>query len=191
VLGIPDIIKKGYSAMDIRYLLLSVHYRTNLKFSFEQLDLARKSRLKIVEWMEWIEKEIVRPGIDAKKKDAATQKYIDEFVAAMDMDLNTSGALAAIHELMNHTYAAHQKSGAAWAPDVEGLKRFLTLARQTFGCFASEAVSVPADVQKLFDARALARKNKDFKASDTLRDQIAALGWSVRDEASGQVLKKM
>jgi cysteinyl-tRNA synthetase len=54
--------------------------------------------------------------------------------------------------------------------------------------FEPEASAVPPEIQALLDARALARKNRDWATSDKLRDELAALGWEVKDTKEGQVL---
>lgn len=185
VLSIPDIIAKGYSPLDVRFYFLSVHYRTNLKFSFDGLDNARKARLKIVEWMENVQN--AKPGISAKVLVAGVQVFQDQFQHAMDEDLNTSGALAEIFNAMNSYYSASPF-------DQDELNQFLAFiqkVRDTFGCFEPEAMSIPADVQTLLDARALARQNKDFKESDRLRDEMKKLGYEVRDTGAEQVVKKL
>lgn len=192
VLSIPDILAKGFSALDIRYYFLSVHYRTNLKFSFEGLESARKVRLKIVEWMETFAadaafavphpKGVTDPAIESARK---------EFKDAMDSDLNTPGSLAPVFTLMNHYYALRTKKTPLYKEDVRGLEEFLGIVRTTFGCFESVAAAVPADVTALLAEREQARASKDFKASDRLRDEIKDLGYEVRDAAGKQTVKKL
>ncbi len=67
VLTIPTIIEKGYSALDLRFYLLSVHYRTNLKFSWEGLDNAKIARRKIVEWMGDTERAVKKLAADIEE----------------------------------------------------------------------------------------------------------------------------
>ena len=185
VLGIPDIVEKGYSPMDLRYLLLSVHYRTNLKFSFENLDAARKSRLKILEWM---------TVVDTTMPTASTISHgisesIHHFKEAMDSDLNTSGAIADIFSVMNLFY---KNSGAGvLESELHEYAAFISMVRRTFGCFEPEALSIPSEIQSLLDKRMAARNNKNFSESDRLRDEIKKLGYEVRDEGKMQTVKKL
>jgi cysteinyl-tRNA synthetase len=83
VLTLPDIATRGFSPLDVRYYFLSVHYRTNLKFSFDGLESARKVRLKVVEWMEAVTTEsasaVPHPKGDT---DSAIQFAQDDFKAA-------------------------------------------------------------------------------------------------------------
>ncbi len=192
VLTIPDITAKGFSPLDVRFAFLSVHYRTNLKFSFDALESARKVRLKIVEWIEAVRADAASAVPHPKgETDPLIQEALTDFSDAMHADLNTPGALAAVFTLMNHYYALRTKKALLTTEDVRELSAFIDVVERTFGCFASENAEVPAEVQSLLDARALARKNKDFKESDRLRDEIKELGYEVRDSGATQTLKKL
>lgn len=177
VLNLSDIIGSGFDPMDLRYYLLSVHYRTNLKFTEKGLDDARKARRKIVEWMKEVE--------DAKdtKETKDAEGWKQKFSQAMDNDLNTSEALAVIFDAM--TWSRTEGSLAA-------CKSFITLVRETFGCFVSASESdIPPEVAELLLQRNVARTEKKFAESDTLRDAIAALGYEVKDTSEGQRVRKM
>ncbi len=190
VLSVPAVVEKGYSPLDLRFYLLSVHYRTNLKFSWKGMDEARDSRRKILEWMEHAEEDLMRKS-DAKSSSVSSkdiQKFDEEFSSAMDTDLNVSGALATVHGCMHATNASTMPNDDAR----EALKKFIAKIRVTFGCFEPEAEeATPSAVQELVAARAKARTNKDFKESDRLRDEIKKLGYEVRDEMKEQKVRKL
>jgi len=191
VLSIVDVIEKGYSPLDIRYLFLSVHYRTNLKFSWKGMDDSKKARRKIVEWMSEMEQLIKnnKPGKHVATSDSVgMHQWSQKFFDAMNADLNTPEALAVVFDCMS--WARNQ---GQWVPStLETLKKFIKDVRSTFGCFEpEEAEDVPSDVQKLLDERQDARDQKDFETSDRLRDQIRDLGWEVRDEGGEAVLRKI
>lgn len=193
VLNIPDILAKGYSAQDLRYYFLSVHYRTNLKFSWKGMDDAKGARRKIDEWMKEVDGDMfVGFASNQNTKDEITlidaaKKYSQEFSGAMDSDLNVSAALAVIFEAM-----AESRRLGIWRGDpLRELKKFVSTVRNVFGCFDPEAEEIPAEVRSLIDQRATARAEKNFAESDRLRDEIAALGWEVRDGSDGQTVKKM
>lgn len=197
VLSIVDVIEKGYSPLDLRYLFLSVHYRTNLKFSWKGVDDSKKARRKVVEWMGEVgslkESKDAKETKEKKEKQehpssGAVGKYTEKFIDAMNSDLNTPQALAVIFDCMS--WSRNQKD---WSHNaLEALNDFIAMARHTFGCFEPEEVSdVPAEVRALLDERKVARDDKDFKTSDKLRDQIKELGWEVRDEEGEQVVRKM
>ena len=195
VLSIPDIIAKGYSPLDIRFYFLSVHYRTNLKFSFEGLDSARKSRRKILEWISDVENDAqgAVPAPSSGSVDPVILQSIEAFKSDMDLDLNTPGALSEIFGMMNHYYSLKvgSKKFQYFLEDGRALREFIGLFSTTFGCFEQEVLAIPAEVQALLDARALARRTKDFAESDRLRDEMKKFGYEVRDTGAEQVVKKL
>ncbi|MDA1209146.1 MAG: cysteine--tRNA ligase [bacterium] len=193
VLTLSDIEERGYSPLDLRYYFLSVHYRTNLKFTEKGLDDAHKARRKIMEWMDEVPSSEFRvPSTDQQTRNPqpATRNTTDwstKFTDAMNSDLNTPAALAVVFDCM--TWSRGQSFSAEAHKE---LSAFIAMVRSTFGCFdAEEAADIPADVQALVDQRAAARTNKDYDASDKLRDEIKVLGYEVRDDGGEQIIRKL
>ncbi|MFA7681709.1 MAG: cysteine--tRNA ligase [Candidatus Peribacteraceae bacterium] len=185
ILTISDVVEKGFSPLDLRYLFLSVHYRTNLKFSWKGLEDAKKARRKIVEWMGNRDQ-----GSGIRDQGSNQNKCVHFrtlFAEAMNADLNTPEALAVIFECM-----AWSRKQEQWSKeDLGELQKFIDDVQRTFGCFdPEEQGAVPTEVQELVDQREHARANKDFQASDRLRDDIRKLGYQVRDTDAGQEVKK-
>ncbi len=182
IVTITDVLNKGYSPQDLRYYFLSVHYRTNLKFSWEGMEAARTARRSIVEWMGEERKEN-----EEKMKDENEKRTVDNFSKgfsdAMDSDLNVSAALASVFECMTWS----RKNPV----DEKSLKDFQKIISDTFGCFTPEDAKIPDAVLSLVEARKSARAKKDFAESDRLRDEIAKLGYEVRDSAGEQKIKKL
>ncbi|MDO8649583.1 MAG: cysteine--tRNA ligase [Candidatus Peregrinibacteria bacterium] len=182
VLSISDITAKGFSPLDLRYSFLSVHYRTNLKFSWKGLENARTARRSIVEWMN----TPLTP--DAKGRDSTddVSAFSARFADAMDDDLNTSAALAAVFDCMHWSRSVNHSSAT-----LDALQAFTAVVRDTFGCFEAEEETVPANVLALAKEREDARARKDFSASDRLREEIRAFGFEVRDGGGEQTLRKL
>jgi len=186
---LDDIRAAGFTPMDLRYYFLSVHYRTQLKFTEKGLEDAHKARRKIMEWMQECKEckgnKDCRDSLQSLHSLHSSEVYTFEqaFCDAMNADLNTPGALATVFDCM------------AWSrtKSAQGsCKKFVTLIRGTFGCFEPEGdAAIPAEVRSLLDERKAARDRKDFAASDDLRDQIRARGYEVRDEAEGQRVQKL
>jgi cysteinyl-tRNA synthetase len=199
VLSLPDICDKGYSPLDLRYYLLSVHYRTNLKFTWKGMDDARKERVKIQHWVQSVYQdchdrniEIDEGSISAILNAGSDDSLLAEFRSAMNGDLNTPAARAA----MFHTIDVHTKEYASLNEDQHRLFLYLaTMFEKTFGCFTEESKEddvLPAEVQSLIDTRKRARDAKDFTESDRLRDEIAKHGYEVKDQKDGtQEVRKM
>jgi len=174
ILTLPDIVEMGFSPLDLRYYFLSVHYRTNLKFTEKGLSDAHKARRKVVEF--------IKEAEEAEESEE-TEEWSEKFDNAMNADLNTPEALAVVFDAM------------AWSRS-EGslgvLKEFADKVRDTFGCFEpEESEDVPAEVQELLDQRQKARDDKNFESSDQLRDKIRDLGWEVRDLGGEQKVRKL
>ncbi len=174
-----DIIAKGYSGREIRYVLLSGHYRQQLNFTFDAADAAKVALGRIDDFMERLR---LHGGTgDALPSWAVEAK--DAFDAAMDHDLNVPEALAAVFALVHAGNKALDRGekgfGAAVLDMIMDMDRVL-------GVLVKPEESIPAEVQSLLDERAVARASKDWAASDRLRDELAALGWAVRDTPDGQ-----
>jgi len=201
VLSLPDVIAQGFSPLDLRYYLLSVHYRTNLKFTEKGLEDAKKARRKIVEWMKEMGDKKGKVGQVSKvskvskegekgKKGAENmiEPWNEKFFAAMNNDLNTPAALGIIFDFMTWSRNQSQWSGSA----LSALKELVEHIRHTFGCFeAEEELDLSADVLMLLTKRDEARKAKDFHLSDELRDEILKMGYEVKDTAQGQKARKV
>lgn len=195
ILTIPDVTAKGFSSLDLRYYLLSVHYRTNLKFSWKGLDDAKKARKKIQEWVHEIRKQAANSEqrtvdsavISGRKKnsDIVPSSFIENFASAMNEDLNTPAALANIFETM-----AWSRREVLSTDDESALLIYSAIVDQTFGFLdASEMekrMDIPPAVTLLLDERSRARGQKNFTEADRLRDEIASQGFTVRDSQDGQ-----
>lgn len=174
-----DVLKeKGYDPLAYRYLCLSAHYRTQLEFSYESMDSAAKSL-----------KNLRALAVQAKQAAAAqeTEKskaWKEKFTAAMEDDLNAPKALALVWEAVRSAElsAAEKVDFLTFADGI--------LALDLFKEEAAPKADIPAQVQALLDARAAARKAKEWKKSDELRDEIARAGYLVKDTPQGQQVEK-
>lgn len=170
---IDTLKEKGYDPLDYRYLCLGAHYRTQLEFSYDSLDFAKASRKGL------------KAKISALKQEAAAAKQAesqelqeakDNFVAAMEDDLNTAKALALLWDFVKGKAGAFEKI------------QFVNFADNFLGLnlLAEEKREIPAEAKKLLEERAEARKQKDFKKSDELRAKLLAMGIVVKDTPRGQ-----
>ena len=178
ILTIPDIVAKGYSPLDLRYYLLSVHYRTNLKFSQKGLEDAKNVRRKIGQWI--LEVEHVTPVSNSIHSSIITE-YVRRFSQAMNEDLNVSAALAVVFEIM-----AYSRVKNVFAE----CKKFAEILQNTFGCFTLIESVVDPEALALAQERDDARARKDFAESDRLRDQLMQMGYEVRDSKEGTQVKR-
>lgn len=195
VVTISNILERGYEPADLRFYLLSVHYRTNLKFTWKGMDEAKDARRKIADAFAKVDARLKDVSVHAETDVVAKEieRETAAFREALDSDLNAPAALAtmfAVAKIVNTLEAAASPTYSD--ADLGALKTFVDLARSTFGCFDPVAdVQIPADVQQLLDARSAARTAKDFTESDRLRVEIEKRGFTVKDTGTGQFLRKI
>ncbi len=176
-----DLLEKGWTGREIRYVLINAHYRQGLNFAFSALEDARKS-------LERIDRAVDALAARINPAEAAPEfaaKALEDFTAAVNDDLNIPKAFAALFELVRETNA----SGTASQGVLDVFKRMdEVLGIVFFG--KKEAETVPDEIAALLEARAAARASKNWAESDRLRDEIAAKGWVVKDSKEGQSCTK-
>jgi cysteinyl-tRNA synthetase len=170
-----DLLEKGYTGREIRYVLINAHYRTGLNFAFSALEDARKALDKI--------DRCVAQATDGEAPEWAT-KHLQDFADAVNDDLNLPRAFAALFELVRDA------NGKGAAGTLGVFKRMDEVLGVIFFENEKKEEEIPAEVKALLDARAEARKSKNWAESDRLRDEIAALGWAVKDSKEGQTCTK-
>ena len=183
---VPDVLAKGYTGRELRYALLRVHYRVPLNFTWEGMKEARESLGRIDEWLARL-REVAERG-NAQRPAPNVQRPIQpDFENALDDDLNISAALGFLFESIRETNRAMDEnkldaaSATAW---LDWWKRMNTV----LGLESETKMMVPEDVAQLAKEREKARREKNWKGSDELRDRIFELGWEVRDTKDGQKL---
>lgn len=180
-----DVMAKGYSGREIRYLLLATHYRQSLNFTFDGLDAARTALARIDEFMDRLANTATRgEGLPAWADAAKTQ-----FADALNHDLNIAEALAAIFDMVHAGNRAIDAGDLEW--DAAAVIELVAQQDRVLGVLKGESAEVDAEVNELVEQRAAARSGKDWAASDQLRDELRELGWEVRDTPDGQKLKRI
>ena len=183
---IRDLLAKGYSKRAIRYEYLKAHYRQTMDFVESNMAGNQSAvdrfnnlmeRLKTVNGAGWSD---VQSTID--KAQAA-------FETAMDADLNTPEALAAVFEFMSNVNKNFDALSLADAALVEqAMRRFDTV----LGLLEDKAdIGLPAGAQELIDKRQAYRLAKDWANADALKQQLLAMGVEVKDTPQGPVAKRI
>jgi len=175
-----DLTEKGWSGREIRYALISVNYRLPLNFTFEGLAAARSALVRIDEWAARLT-ELAGTGSRASAHALAAETG---FQTALDDDLNIAGALGHLFDTIRESNRLMDQ-GQFTAGDARALLNWWNGVNGVLA-FEPEAAAIPAEIEALLDKRALARKNKDWPASDRLRDELAAKGWEIKDTKEGQ-----
>ncbi|HEX8141510.1 MAG TPA: cysteine--tRNA ligase [Pyrinomonadaceae bacterium] len=179
-----DLTSQGYAPVAIRYLLLSVPYRKQLNFTFEALRGAEKTVMGLRDFRTRLKQARVEPGSNPHLHEAA-ERALEGFEAGLDDDLNTSVALAALHNLareVNTALADHDVLEDNKRELLELLDRFNTV----LNIFDDEQPEMlDAEVQRLIDERQEARRRRDFSRADEIRDQLAGRGIMLEDTKDG------
>jgi cysteinyl-tRNA synthetase len=179
-----DLLAKGFTGREIRYLLLTAHYRETFNFTLEGLQAARTSLMRIDDCLRKL-RELASPA-----KTAADSPLLDQFAAALDDDLNVSGAWGAIFDAAretNHKLAENAMDATAAANALATWDRLDSV----LGVGAPKEVEVPAEISALLEARQAARKAKDFKRADAVRDELKVKGWVIEDTPKGARVKRI
>ena len=176
-----DLFAKGFEPAALRLALIRTHYRTNADFT-EQL--LRDSQRMIDRWRRVGETQAPGPRSDA------AEDAIAAFADAMHDDLNIAAAIAAINTMIGELQTP-TKGDAKTLQQLDAVLGVLELGRPPvadtdLGLFAPGLEPDPAIIEKL-EQRKAARDNKDFAASDAIRDELAAMGYAIKDVAGGKV----
>jgi len=186
-------IAKEFDLEAVRMFLLSAQYRSPVNFSKDMITQAHASLTRLYTARDQFafllqtapEQELTQ---EEKEFCLRVQKTQERFDQAMDDDLNTADALGALFELVrdgNVTLNANSAKGA-----VKAAYDMLLLLTDVLGLLLKKGDGLSDDVQQLVDRRTAARKAKDWKLSDTLRDEIKALGYILEDTPQGQKVRK-
>lgn len=177
-----DLLARGWSGREVRYVLLSAHYRLPLNFTLEGLAGARSALQRLDEWTR-------RLGGLAENAPAAEPAAADEaFARALDDDLNISAALGVLFDLVrdsNRAMDAGEVSPAQARGLLESWQRMNSVL-----ALEAEDTAVPAEIATLLEERTAARAAKDWAKSDLLRDELLRRGWAVKDSKDGSTLTR-
>ena len=190
---VRDILKE-YNPEDVRMFMLSAQYRSPVNFSRDMMAQAHASLQRLYTARDHLlfllQNAPDRPLTDdenallARAADSAAR-----FDAAMDDDLNTADALGAIFEIVKDANVSLNEQSAKAA--VANVYKTLTELTDVLGLLMKKAENgLPADIQAMADERAQARKDKNWKRSDELRDALTAAGYVVKDTPQGQSITK-
>jgi cysteinyl-tRNA synthetase len=181
-----DIIGKGYSPESIRYLLLSVPYRKQLNFTFEGLKSAAMAIDRLRNFQLRLETDRFEEGCNPAMEDR-TKEASRAFIASLNDDLNTAEALGAVFEYLRDANSA-MDARRFGKGNVAAALEFLRLFDSVFDVLRPSSRTggiSDAEVESLIEARAAARKARDFARADQIRAQLLEHGIILEDTKSG------
>lgn len=187
---VRDIAKK-YDYEIIRFFMLSAHYRNPVNFSDELMEQAKSAVERVYTCIDNL--EFLKKSAADRQPDANEAAYIAEldtfrqkFIDAMDDDLNTADAEAAIFDVV---YAANTKLSRDGGNSLEAIEKTLALIDElggVLGLFAKRADdSASEEIEALIEARAKARAEKNWAEADAIRDKLKAMNIELKDTPTG------
>ena len=181
---IRDLLAKGYSGREIRFLLLKGHYRETFNFTIEGLDEARSALARLDDCLGKLQE---LAGEQSAQPDSSV---LQRFTEAMDEDLNVSAGWAVVFDWvrdMNRALASGQINANQAAANLAAWQKIDSV----FAVGKKQEAEAPPEIVKLLEDRQTARKTKDFKRADALRDELKAKGWVIEDTPKGPRLKPL
>ncbi|MBS3167296.1 cysteine--tRNA ligase [Candidatus Woesearchaeota archaeon] len=172
---IRDILKK-YNYRVIRFFLIGTHYRSPINFSEENLINSKNSLEKIDRFL-----EECKSRKDADKK--SVDNFLKDFENAMKKDFDTPKAIAIIFNFIKELNKEEKGGKIAFDAFVK--------IDSVLGIMKTTKDKIPAEIKKLAEEREKARKNKDFKKADQLRNKIQKRGFLLEDSSEGVKIKQI
>jgi len=166
---VSELEKKGFNPLAFRYLCLTTHYRKPLNFTLDNLQKSREAYQRL--------KNIISQTKEDKK---INKKYLGEFKKVVGDDLNIPAGIQVLWKLVRDGKATGKIQTIKEMDKVLGLD-----------LLKKEKITIPKNIKELVKQRNEARKNKDWKKSDELREKIKKVGYVVDDTKEGSVVKKI
>jgi cysteinyl-tRNA synthetase len=179
-----DLMAKGFTGREIRFLLLQAHYPENFNFTLKGLEDARTSLARIDVCLGKLRE--LAAGTAASGENA----LVNRFTECLDSDLNIAGAWGAVFETVRETNRQLAENSLKPAEAANLLAAWEKID-SVLGIGKVAEAEAPAEILALLEARQAARKAKDFKRSDQIRDELKAKGWLIEDSPKGPRLKKI
>ncbi|MGB5232343.1 MAG: cysteine--tRNA ligase [Desulfoprunum sp.] len=183
-----DILDRGFTAREVRFMLLSVHYRKPINFSFKRLENVRTALRRLDEFT--CRLLCLPAGKPHSEITAFVSAMEEQFFEAMDDDLNVSKAMGAIYNFIAKAHPALQVNNLDMDQKnyiIESLDRL----NQVLQIFRLKGCQLVPEVNALIQKREQARADKDWQAADAARTELAQKGIIVIDTVNGPIWKKV
>lgn len=185
---VRDLVDKGYTGREIRYALISTHYRSQANFTLQVLDAARAALDRIDRFADFCREP--RTGTPSEDLAEMSEKGLHRFEEALSDDLNVSRALGTLHEFISAVRRKGLGSG-------DGPKALAVVERmdRIFDFLPPEAAPAPTadagEVEALIGERKAARDQKEWKRADEIRDALKARGVTLEDKPDGSTIWRL
>lgn len=184
VVTLQEVLDKGYSGRELRFMLLGVHYRKPLLFSYKRLNLARTALKRIDEYTR---KLLCLPaGLPHPEVATHVSELEKRFVQSMNDDLNLSGAIGGLFNFIKHTNPVVQ-SGQMDREQKNDVVEVLRMINTVLGVLRLEHCPLTPEIDRLIRQRERARQLKDWTAADSVREELLRKGVTIHDTAAGPI----
>lgn len=179
---LADLEEKGFSAAEVRYALIGAHYRKQLNFTLDSLHAAKEALQKIAKAEKNLAELAGNPPAPsyAELIGLSDKGLFDKSWHELNEDMNTQRAIGSIFSALK-TAHTEPKPLIQW----KALHFMLNALGLKLPTTESDAQNIPDEIAKLAEQRWNAKVNKDWAASDLLRDQLKAEGWIIKDKPDG------
>jgi len=186
-----DLLDKGFSGKELRFVLLSTHYRKKLNFTFDGCEQSRKTLNRFKDFFQRL-REITATCANDNKIDEIISEAMNKFKNSIGDDLNISEALSATFTLQNSINKLMDNNKINLT-DAETVLETFRKFDKIFDFFDVDkgGQDVPSDIIALVADRQNARKNKDYSLSDKIRDDLKSKGWIIEDLPEGPRVKQI
>ena len=187
-------IGEKYDLQVLRFFMLNAHYRSPLNFSAELMEASKNALDRIITCVEQLKHLLeTAPKTDMtgieKNFIEEVQGFVKKYEEAMEDDFNTADAIAAIFELVK--FANTKADGESTEAFVKYLLDTIVHLSDVMGLLVNkEAEVLDEDIERLIAERQAARKEKNFKRADEIRDELAAMGIILKDTREGVQWKR-
>ena len=183
-----DLLNQGWNPTVIRYLLIGTHYRQQLNFTFEGLEASKNALQRLYDFMDEL-KDVQR--VSGKNPDV--EKIVEQarikFEESLDDDLNISGALAGLFDLVRDINKLLRENLVSKA-DALTVLEFLCKIDAVLGVLKKPEARLEEKAEELIRKRDQARSDKNWQLADQIRRQLSEMGIILEDTTSGTKWKK-
>lgn len=188
---LSDLAEKGFSATEVRYVLLGAHYRRPLNFTLDSLHAAKEALGKLSKALWDFQEQFGEQEELSYETLCQTREFglFSDAWGVLNQDLNTQACIGKIFAQLKRLPKQEQSEAAEnW--------RALQAVLAALGITVPEyeppaAAEVPAEIQEIAEKRAVARAEKDWATCDALRDELAEKGWKIIDGQDGYEIQSL
>ena len=188
IVTLQEVLDRGYTGREIRFLLLGVHYRKPMHFSFKRLDSARKALMRIDEFTRKV--LCLPPNLPHPDVAIYVLELEQNFYDAMGDDFNISRAIGSLFDFIKKINPVLQ-TGSLEREQKNIILNTLRKINCVLGILRLEECPLAPEIDRMIREREKARQLKDWNAADVVREKLLKMGIAVHDTATGPVWEKI